>query len=271
MIKQVTYNEILELRRKLGNINGVSPVLYQEATGAEYVLSMNDGGIVTEAVVEAGDIADFEANRKPYCNKIQIPNILEKVTHNFASNTSWIYGTNNSLYAIVPDNGKLLRIKRFMIKFDKDTTLANDIRVAVWQTVDGTVCPAFTEVVTPFDEAPYFDPPTTLTGWYKHYPASGDPQEVEVWLWMDSGVAKYKVSSFTYPTIEDIRIKATTDTVVGNVCMAEYNYKMFNISMTLCSSFNERIELWVDTHTALTSPNSIKCVCSVMSDSLDEW
>lgn len=271
MTIKVTYSEMLDLRRKICNRDTIAPVLYSSKVGSEYILTMQDNNFSLETVVTGTDITDFEANRLQYCNKLFIPDIVEKVTHDFADNTMWLYGTSNSFYPVFPDSGKLLRVKRFLVKFDKGATLTQDVKMCLWQTVDGTAVPAMTNnSATVYGVAPFFNPPTTYTGWYKYYPPVNDPQEVEVWLYMNNGTAQYKVSAFTYSTLEEIRLKAE-DKIVGNYIIAEYNYKNMGISMSLCSSLNERIEIYLSNDTQITAPNSVKCVCSVMLDSLDEW
>lgn len=264
----ISYNEIIEIRRK----NNAS-LFYEQDSSGEYLLQMNYGAMTLECELrDSGDIADFEANRKQFCNKAISPDAVELRSHDFSTSGSWIHGTNNSVFSILPSAGKVLKPQRFLGQVDKSAVLnaGQDLMINFWQTVDGTACPAYVSGVKTAFGSPLYNPPTTQTGWYKYYPTDGSPQEVEVWLYMDNNAPKYKVSSFKFTSLVDIMHKSEYQ-IVGNRLNMKFDYHQYDIGLSFCSSLNERIEIYLANDTAINKPNSEDARVSIMFHSFDEW
>ena len=136
--------------------------------------------------------------------------------------------------------------------------------------------PSADDVVTLYSPTPL---PTTQTyaggastGWHLAHPIAGDSQEVNVWVYMLSGVPQYKVSVFRYGSIKSIRSKATNERILGNTHEMEFDYAAYENDVSLCHFCGERVEVFLNDDTEITPINSgEEHRITIMFKSMDEW
>lgn len=138
---KITYLNFLILRRNMVKRDGTAPIVFERSSGGGYYLHMSIDGRDVSCKVQKGssDETDYIEKRQPFVDALHIPDTLEIMTHDFSDDTSWVFGSNNSLYVTQPIPGKIIFPKRFMVKFHKDSAMGSsqDIKHCIWQTADG--------------------------------------------------------------------------------------------------------------------------------------
>ena len=341
----LNYSEFLALRRDLvlDNNKLLAPIVdYKLFSDGSYKISLvtPERLYVQCDVAEAADITDFETNRKSFCKKLNKYDSPELPSHDYCDKTTWGYGDLNSLWVYSVDTGKVLYPASFLSIMDKDISFSaqQEMRVVLWQTVDGTTVPALHNVssdvstgtsTTVFDVddgskfvaddlvsvglsggieyakvlsvssntvtlttasaltttpsaddvititnpteygvAPFYNPGGgTYTGWYEYH----NDDNLQVWIYFDTNVAKYKATAFHYPDLESVYKSAHFTETISNTLKATFDYMSKGINVSFCHCINERIEIYNIDHTELTNPNNIAGLMRILFRSYDEW
>ena len=276
-INEVSYQELINIRRDKRLEGFIPPIMsYKQLDSGYYIISIEDNGAVYEAeVLDEQDVQDFETNRKQFCHKVDKPIGKLIKTHDFSDNSTWQNGQDStkSIYAILPDPGKEFKIIKLKGKVDKNIAFAQgqSFVLNIWEGITAA-CPAFSSDKTPFG-TPLYDPQNQVyTGWYKAYPSGLDVQEVEVWVYFESNIPKYKVTNFKFKSIDDFKDKG--DFVESSSSLRiNYEYINYGIYLTLRSSMNERMEMYTSDDNEITRPagSIIKSSIAAVVSEYDEW
>lgn len=275
-----TYNDILKRRRDMRNISDIPSVMYYKTTINGYILYLNDRDTLMRCdLTNAEEVSDFEENIMPFCNKEDLPFGKMVLSHDFANNNSWVYGTIKSCYALLPLAGKEYKIKIIKGLVDNsavfnDGALINPtsfiFHVVFWQALAAS-CPSFGNDKTLFGTPLYNPAGGVNTGWVKVYPTAADgDQRVDGWVYMLNHIPQYKVFDFYFSNANDMKLKSTFS-IEGNAVSLQYDYSSHFVSMNLRSSKNERIEAYTSTDAEVQSPNSIKNIMCFGVLEYDEW
>lgn len=266
--RDLTYQEILSIRKENRFINKIPPILFYDDLGSgEYNLWIKiDGNTLYCNLTDSGEITDFESNVKPYCNKYDVPSSKIIKTHDFSDNTNWINGASESVYCIQPDSGKDLIVKQINGKIDKGTTFTSgqEFELVIWQSL-GASCPSYSNTSTAYGSPLYNPGGGVYTGWLKVYPATADVQEASVFVYFDTNVPQYMVTEFCYYSLDDFKDKAEFRED-GDTLRFKYEFIDYGAFVALRSSLNERIEMFTSNNNILQKPvlSQIKSVVSAI-------
>lgn len=277
MLKQVSYENIKNIRRNSRLESFVPPIMtYTQSANGSYKVFLPDGGggnYVADVSIES-EINDFEANVKSQCGKSDIPVGKLIKTHDFSDNSTWVNGTSNSLYIIAPAIGKEFKILKFNGKVGVNVQFgANQIfHLSIWEGITAQ-CPAASSTKTAFADV-FYDPSNQIyTGWYKAYPPPNDTQEVDVWLYFENNIMRYKVTDFKFSSLDEFKDKGEY-TIEGDVLRVEYPYSKYGIYLMLRSSMNERIEIYTSDDAEVDAQllsGTIRSIISATISEYDEW
>lgn len=275
--KIVSYSEIKDLRRSSRMENFIPPVLtYKQNHDGSYVLFLPDkSGTSYEALTQnQEEIDDFELNVKAMCGKSDLPTGKLIKTHDFSDNSTWVNGSSNSLYIIAPAIGKEYKILKFNGKVGTNVQFGanQQFHISIWEGIT-LPCPAATTTKTIFADVLYDPENQIYTGWYKAYPPQNDTQEVDVWLYFENNIMRYKVTDFKFSSLDEFKDKGEY-TVEDNVLRVEYPYSKYGIYLMLRSSMNERIEIYTSDDNEVDAQllsGGIRSIMSAVISEYDEW
>lgn len=262
---EVSYQDILKLRRAKN-----SQIAYIDKSGLDkWRLILNNLQYVffcdIDKSTESGsDGKDFVDNRQAYFNKpiLEMPDTVE--THDFADNSTWMFGTSNSLCLIRPTTRQVISLRENKVIFDKDLDFDGEtVSMVLWMG-DNAPCPDFDETnktPTAFG-SPAWNPGVSAgwvtkdqlqdaIGYTKQYHLSS--QEVTHHIYLDPyGVIQYLAVVHVFSSILEIKAKSKHQ-INGNVIEAFFPYvRPINIR----NSYKERIEIYTSNNTEFVSPNN---------------
>lgn len=275
--KIVSYNEIKELRRSSRVESFIPSVLtYKQNHDGSYLIFLPDkSGTSYEALAQdQEEIDDFELNVKSQCNKPDLPTGKLIKTHDFSDDNTWVYGSSNSLYMIAPAIGKEYKIIKFNGKVGTNIQFGTnqEFHISIWEGITAP-CPTASTTKTAFANVLYNPEEEVYTGWYKAYPPANDTQEVDVWLYFEDNIMRYKVTDFKFSSLDEFKDKGEY-TVEDGVLRVEYPYSKYGIHLMLRSSMNERIEIYTSDNNEVDAQlltGEIRSVMSATISEYDEW
>lgn len=251
-----------------------------------YLCEMSDGNKLNRCEVPKNGGAEqieFESRYLPRCNKVVKPQAVNINSHDFSNSNSWISRSltgntvTNSVFSMVAGTGKKLVLKHIQLSFSEDLVMGNG------QSVLGVLWESITEVCP----TPTYISPTAYnddSSWVMEYPPPiylG--QEVAVYVKYLNSVPLYKVTVFTYDSLNSIVKKARPkesllikkgDGVNPDLYqqVAYFMYQEEDIYMALRGSHNERFEFYTSDNNVLNNGTSgIPSIAIGVFDVYDEW
>ncbi len=273
--QQVSYQEILQIRKDNRFKSHIPYILFYEQTSNGYKCSLSlDGVLVCSYLSEQSDIDHFESNVIQFCNKSDVPESKLIKTHDFSSNATWVHGANKSFYCIQPESEKELIIQNISGKIDKGITFSEDqsFQLVIWKSLSAS-CPAYNSDITEFKTPAYNPYQGIFTGWIKVYPPSeNDVQETANYVYMLNNVPQYVACEFSYLSVDDFKDKAEyredSDTL-----RFKFPFSDYGVFVNLRNSLNERIEMYTNDNNQITKPesSSVKSIVSVVATQYNEF
>jgi hypothetical protein len=258
---RTSYTSILDARRSKN-----LPMWYVEnSTAYDLYVDISENILLRHLLLkEDSNITDFETYRKPYCDLVIKPDRMDIRTHDLCNTSSWLHGSLNSMYEVIPTLGKKLELRRFLGNLDKDMDFEEQqFVVALFEALYGN-CPAFDSVN--YSPTVYND---GEAGWVKVYPSNAC-QELEIWYKFVDQIPQCSATVFKYNSIDDIMLKGLWNTY-GNWFHVDFPYREWDINKVFRYSKNERIETYLSGNQSVTSPNDLKGILSIQLDSYNDW
>lgn len=153
----IEYSKFKRLRRnlELRHPNKESPVVFvlkensktitlgMEGEGREVKTFVEKFDYSNDPATEHPDYTDYQTSLSGHMGEAYVPGVLNKKTHDFGDNSTWQYGTNNSMYIYEPLPGKIIYPDMFIAKFHKDDILPNggNLTIALWESFGQVPCP----------------------------------------------------------------------------------------------------------------------------------
>lgn len=267
----VHYADFLSLRRQIEIETGVGPIVFSSPATDGFRIWLNHDNTDICTTAEGVDATDFEDNRQVYANKINWPVPDQVNSHDFSDDSDWV-DAPSSLYCFAPASGKRARLTKINGILDKGTDVSSTkyLQMTSWFSIDGTACPAFAPGTPTAFGSPLFNPGGGVyTGWLKQQYDS--KQDYATWVHLTNGVPDYGLRHYVWDSLTVLKLRAGDFKQIDNSLNLFYSFFGNNDYFELRSSLNERLEVWIETDTALSSPNSVGCRFAVYFSLYDEW
>lgn len=274
---EVSYSELLNLRRQLRFNPDIPNVLMYEKfadnSGYELFLGLQTY-TASHFMTNPSDISHFEQYVKPFCNKLDLPNMMLLSSHDYADNNTWMLGASNSLFVVAPSSGKEFIFHSVLGKLNKDVSFSSgqSFRFVIWQSLSETACPALGSTKTSF-ETPLYNPAGGVyTGWHKAYPPSTQEQKPNLWIYFNNNIPTHSVTEFVFENVDDF-LEQASYSYEGSTVSLKYKYKDFYSYLNLRSSMNERLEMYMSNNNDINNPlgATTKAILSCVILEYDEF